>query len=255
MGMIIKVENLSYQYSDRKPILQNINIDIKRNTIHGIFGPNGSGKSTLLKCLSNIYRNYHGCIKLNKKELNKMSCAESAQWISYVPQDVATTFPYTVYEILAMSRTVHLNNHIFLANNDKEIIANTMNEFSIEGIQKEIYNELSGGQKQKVLIARAVCQGSSIIILDEPTASLDFKNQILIWKTLKTLNSKGKTIIISSHDPNHINLFCDQVTVVLNGEIIQHGPTQQVFNYETLYSLYQDTFSIQNNYIVPKIDE
>lgn len=241
--VMVDVKNLSFSYKNRFS-LTNISFQIMKGQICGLIGPNGSGKSTLFKCCLNFLQNYTGNIFINNKSIKTMSVSETARMISYVPQEHKPSFPYTVREIILMGRSPYMKGVFGLSKDDYNAVDEAINLLSINDIADLPATEISGGQRQLVLIARAVAQNTPVMFLDEPTSALDFNNQIMIWDILKKISKNGKTIIICSHEPNHILWFTDIVIAMYKGEIVSQGITDKVITENLLSKLYRNKYYI-----------
>jgi iron complex transport system ATP-binding protein len=234
---MLNVDQLSFGYH-KTPVLQNISFQVNAGRLCALFGPNGSGKTTLFKCCLNFLKFKGGVVQINGEDVQKNSVKEMARIVAYVPQEHKAPFPYTVKEVVLMGRTPHLNGALGVKDEDKRIVVDILEKLDILTLASRPYNELSGGQRQLVLLARALAQQTELIFLDEPAASLDFKNQLLIWKVLQTLVQQGKTVFVCTHDPNHVLWFCDQVIVINQGKIIANGQPKDSLNENTLQELY-----------------
>lgn len=238
---IISVKNLNFAYKKEK-ILNNINLDIKQGKIIGILGSNGSGKSTFLKCLSGILKCKNADIKINNYDINKIKISKH---IAYVAQHTNINFSFNVFEIVSMGINPGRFNAIFgIKKQDKDFILQTLKEVNMQGFENVNFNDLSGGYKQLALIARALVMKTPILLLDEPTSALDFKNQILILKIIKKLSNEGKSILICTHEPNHIMWFCDEVIVFKDSQALFYGDTKTVLKQKTLDLIYGKNFSL-----------
>jgi iron complex transport system ATP-binding protein len=242
---MIKINNLSFNYGILK-VLNDISFDLEKGKLCALFGPNGSGKSTLLKCLAGLNKTNNGNILINGELLNSFNPKELAKLVSYVPQEHKPPFPFKVREIVLMGRTPHLGGFFNPSKSDLEYTEYSMDTIGITNIADRYYTELSGGQRQLVLLARSFAQNTPIMLLDEPTSALDFRNQINIWKTLKLLTGKGKTIVVCTHDPNYVSWFCDTVAFINEGEMIRYGDAKEVMDNKILKLLYGDVCSIES---------
>lgn len=251
MDSLVRVQNLSFCYEKKTYIFTDLNTHFKKNLITGIFGSNGSGKTTLLRCIANIYKNYKGFISVDEKNLSKLNPLQTAKILAYVPQEHFVSFAYSVYEMVLMGRNPTLNTFSTVNEKDISICEKAMKKTGIFDIAFKPYVNLSGGQRQLVLIARAISQETPIIILDEPTSSLDFKNQLNIWHLLQELKTEGKTVIVCTHDPNHITWFCDEVVVMKTGKILCQGNVHDVMNINVLNELYGNVCTVRNEGIFP----
>ncbi|WP_423792015.1 ABC transporter ATP-binding protein [Methanocaldococcus indicus] len=249
---MLTIKNLSAGYGNTK-IIENISFSVKEGEICGIFGPNGAGKSTLLKCIVGFINPISGDILVNNESILKYPPEKKAKIISYVPQEHKPPFPYLAKEVVLMGRTPHISSIFGPKKEDMIKALNAMKTLNIEHLSDKPYTDLSGGQRQLVLLARALAQETKIMVLDEPTSALDFKNQILIFNILKKLSKKGYTILVCVHDPNYILWFCDKVAVINNGKLLDFGNPKKVLNKDILKRLYGNLCKIENNIVVPNL--
>lgn len=236
---MLQVRNLSFSYGDSR-ILDGVEFQLRPRELCALFGPNGTGKTTLYRCILGLLRaNRESEITVDGVSARRTRPAELARKIAYVPQEHRPPFPYLVKDVVLMGRTPHLGGVFGPAPQDKEQAHRAMQQVGILELADRSYTNLSGGQRQLVLLARALAQDADILFLDEPTASLDFGNQILLWRTIKSLMELGKTALICSHDPNHVLWFCDRVLVLgRDGRIHAEGRPEQVLTDDLIESLY-----------------
>lgn len=154
-------------------------------------------------------------------------------------------FPYLVHEVVLMGRTPHLGGVFGITRRDRMIATDALDTLGIADLAERPYSQLSGGQRQMVLMARAIAQNTPLMFLDEPTSALDFQNQMRIWKIMRTVVENGRTVIACSHDPNHVAWFCDRVVVVGNCGVIADGSPIEAINEQTLDLIYQNTCTVQ----------
>ena len=243
---MLSVKNLSYKYGDFE-VLKDISFDVQKGRLYALFGPNGTGKITLFKCIMGILDiGKKGEVRVKDKSVCDMKADGIARTIAYVPQEHKPPFPYLVKEVVLMGRTPHMGGIFGPKPEDIQATVRAMELVGILGIADRVYTNLSGGQRQLVLLARAFAQDTDILLLDEPTSNLDFKNQITIWNIVKKITSKGKTAIICSHDPNHVLWYCDDVILLgREGSILTKGKPKDVIRNEVLNKIYGDLCSIK----------
>lgn len=244
----LEISDLSYTYGDT-PGIENISLYVNKGEFVGLIGPNGSGKSTILK---NIYRSLSptkGNIILDGKDLLKMSRRESALKMAVVCQENDIPFDFTVEEITAMGRSPH--KHLFENDNDydKKIVHDALEQLGISNMSKRSYTSLSGGEKKRVIIARAIAQESDFLVLDEPTNHLDIGYQMQIFDFIDKLDV---TVIAAVHDLNIASLYCDRLYVVKNGKIVLNGTPQEVLTPENIKSIYGVECIVENNTITKR---
>jgi len=189
----LKIQGLNFRYNDRL-VLEDINLEVEEGEILTLLGPNGSGKTTLLRCIVRILNPERGCIFINEKQISKMKREQLAKRIGYVPQSESSSFPVTVFDTVLMGRKPYLSwNPTF---KDFRIVSEVLHLLGLEEFTLRDLNELSGGEKQKVLIARTIAQGPEIMLLDEPTSSLDLKHQLEVLEVVRSLaKEKGISVM------------------------------------------------------------
>jgi iron complex transport system ATP-binding protein len=240
---VLQVQNLSFRYGVR-PILKDLSFQVRRGELCGLFGPNGCGKTTLFKCCLSFLK-FDGKVMVGGHNTRSMSVRSLARKIAYVPQEHRPPFPFTVFEVVLMARTPHMGSGVFgVSLNDKGKVLAALDSLGIADLASLPYTQLSGGQRQLVLIARALAQETDVILLDEPTSSLDFHNQVRVWQVLREIARQGATILACSHDPNHVSWFCDRVVMLHNQKIVAAGGPRDVFDEALLDSLYQDSCQV-----------
>lgn len=240
--MELKVKDLSFQYGEGVT-LKNISMNIKKGKFIGIIGPNGSGKSTLLKNIYRVLKPHKGVILLNDKNIQEMSYKVSAQKMAVVEQYQNEVFDFTVEEIVRMGRTPY--KKIFEMDNkqDEEYVERALRYVGLENYREKNYSELSGGEKQRVILARALCQDTKFLILDEPTNHLDIYYQLQIFNLVKKL---GVTVLSVIHDLNMACLYCDEVYILKDGEIYSYGKTEEVITADMI----KEVFKVQSEIVV-----
>jgi iron complex transport system ATP-binding protein len=217
---MIFIKNIIAGYFGKK-VLNNISFNIKNGDFFGIIGENGIGKTTLLKVLCNLIKPYSGIIHIKNKNINCFSKNELSKIISFLPQNMNTDFDFTVYDFIMFGRYPYMNILKIPSKNDYIELEKTIEILNINSLLQRKINTLSGGEKQKVLIAQVLVQNTDIIILDEPTSHLDVVNQKYIFEIFKKMNEKyNKTIIITLHDLNYVKKFCNKIISMSNYKIL-----------------------------------
>lgn len=241
---MLKVKNLSFKYGEKK-VLEDISFTVRKGELCALLGPNGTGKTTIFKCCLNFLK-FDGEILINGENIKNKSIESMAKLVAYVPQEHKPSFPYTVKEIVLMGRTPYLGGVFGISQEDKKKTLDALKQLGIIDLADKPYNQLSGGQKQLVLIARAVAQETNLMLLDEPTAALDFSNQIKVWEILQKLASSGKTIFVCTHDPNHVLWFCDRVIIKDEKGIVGDGKPHEVMDEGILTKTYGNVCKVKN---------
>ena len=232
----LTVNHLNFSYHNAR-ILEDFFMSVQDGQMVSIVGPNGSGKSTLIKCIDRILDPVSGHIMVDRKDILKMKRKEAAQKIAYVPQSSLRVFPHTVFDVVLMGRRPHLGWKSNPADEDK--VWEMLKLLGIEGLSLKMFSELSGGQQQKVLIARALAQDTGVLLLDEPTSNLDIWHQIDVMELLRAMIRKQRlTAIIAIHDLNMAARYSDRVLMMKKGKILASGTPDEVFNSENLEAIY-----------------
>jgi len=241
---MISIKNISFSYDTVRDTIKNISFNLNKGELIALLGPNGSGKTTILKCLNGTLKPKTGEIYIENHNIKNLSYKEIAKFISVVPQEHSAIFSYLVIDIVAMGITPYLSFGRMPTKKDYRTAYTKLEFFNIQHLAEKNYNQLSGGEKQLVLIARALMQNTDYLIMDEPTSHLDFKNQHLLMKELKKLSENGKSVITALHDPNLALRFCDRIIMVKNGEVIFSGENTKVMNPQNLQILYDAPVSM-----------
>ena len=255
---IVSIENLNYFYG-KKQILKELKLDIDENKLTGIIGPNGCGKSTLAK---NIIKYLNGDFKkleIMNTDIKKLSHKKIAQLISYIPQHSIIISNISVFDYILLGRFPLLKNSWNnYCEKDFEIVNYNINLLNIAFLKDRNIETLSGGELQKVLLARALVQETKILLLDEPTSALDLNNAVEFMKILKRISTqKNISVIIIIHDLNLASLFCDNLIVLKDGKFIKKGSPYEVINEQNIKDVYNLDCKVLYNednkpYIIPK---
>jgi iron complex transport system ATP-binding protein len=229
---LLSAGNLRFAYrgsSSRTAVLDDISLSIERGESVGILGPNGSGKTTLLKMLAGVLQPDAGVVRLEGTAISGMSRATVARRIAIVPQETHPAFEYTVLEMVLMGRYPHLGAFEIEGPDDVRLARDALAATGTETLESRSFDTLSGGEKQRVVIAAALAQAADVLLLDEPTASLDLAYQLEIAALLTRLNrERGCTLVLSTHDLNLAATVCDRVVLVREGRALAAGPTADV---------------------------
>ena len=226
--MNITAENIKMKIGDNE-ILKGVSIDSKNREFVGIIGPNGSGKSTLLKSIYRILKPNDGCIKLGDMDISKMSIKESAKKMAVVSQHNYYNFDFTVKEVVSMGRSPHKKNLERDNIEDFEIVKESLQKVGMSEFSNRSFSTLSGGEQQRVILARALAQKTPCLILDEPTNHLDIKYQLSLLNIVKSLDL---TVISAIHDLNIASMYCDRLFVMKDGQIVASGTPQDILTKE-----------------------
>ena len=232
----LAVKNLCFGYADTD-VLHDFFMSVEDGRIASIVGPNGSGKSTLIKCIDRIIKPRSGGVTVARRDLLKMNRKEAARLIAYVPQNSVRVFAHTVFDVVLMGRRPHLGWRA--DEHDEGKVWEVLRLLGIEELALAFFSELSGGQQQKVLIARALAQDTGLLLLDEPTSNLDIWHQIDVMEILRTLVRKQQiTAIIAIHDLNMAARYSDRMLMMKKGKILASGTPEEVLTPENLEAVY-----------------
>jgi iron complex transport system ATP-binding protein len=247
MPELISIENISSGYHNYR-VLKNVSFDIREGEFLGIIGPNGSGKSTLLKSLSRYLKPFDGTIFYKQKNLFNFTQRDIARDFAFVPQDTVFNFSFTVREIVLMGRIPYLRRMQQETDNDLEISKQSMLITDTLALSDRQVNELSAGERQMVIIAKALAQEPKVLFLDEPTSHLDIGHQVKILNLLKELNrNKNISVIIVLHDLNLASEYCDRILLLNNGSVHKIGFPSEVLTYETIEGVYKTLVIVNKN--------
>ena len=233
---IIEVKNLHFSYKKHQ-VLAGVDLELYRGEVVSLLGPNGCGKSTLIKLILKLLHG-EGEIKIASKEIGKYSHKDIASHVAYIPQYNNTPFNYTVLEMVVMGRVAKLDFFALPSAGDYEIANIALKKIDIEHLSNRAFGQLSGGQKQMVLLARAIAQEVNVFIMDEPVAGLDYGNQIRLLELINELSAQGYTFLKTTHYPDHALLVSSRVVVMNGGKIIAEGTPYEVITSKMIESVY-----------------
>ena len=239
---LLSADSVSFSYRDRSgvvPVLHDVTLAVPEGGLVGILGPNGSGKTTLLKLLAGLLTPGQGRVSLRGQDLARMPRSAVACELAVVPQETHPAFEYSALEMVLMGRYPHLGRFAIEGPDDLRIVRDAMAATGTSALEHRAFDTLSGGEKQRVVIAAALAQSASILLLDEPTSSLDLAYQLDVAALTVRLNrERGVTIVLSTHDLNFAASVCRSLVLLRDGHVIDTGPTERVLTAPNIRAVY-----------------
>lgn len=232
--MILDIQGIEFAY-DSESVLDGVTLSVDQGELLGLVGPNGSGKSTLLRCLNRILEPDDGTVFVDGEALDQLSREEIARRVGYVPQDETSAFPATVFDTILLGRKPHVRWRASDA--DREVTSQMIERLGLEPFALRSIDELSGGQRQKVLIGRALVQEASVLLLDEPTSSLDVRHQLEVLELVRSQVTDGISGVLAIHDLNLAMRYCDSLALLCDNKIRAAGGPE-ILTAETIREVY-----------------
>lgn len=245
---MIEVRRLYFSYEESSKILQDIDFSIANGEVISLLGPNGSGKTTLLRCINGLLKPKGGNVYVKGQDIGNMKRKKIARHIAYVPQDHRTTFPYTVLDVVLLGRTPYIGVFSSPKQSDIDSAYEVLKSVGIEHLSNKPYTHLSGGEMRLVLIARALCSGAEVLLLDEPTSNLDLRHQGDVLRIIRVMSkSRGQSVFMTIHDLNLAMMVSDRVILMKNGLIVTQGSPKDVLTKGWVEDTYECEVDIVNN--------
>ena len=242
---MLEAKNICFGYSEEHQVVKNISLTVDEGDMLGIIGPNGAGKSTVLRILSGYIQADTGTVEINNTLISKLSQKERAKKIAVVSQEFHNPLPFTVQNVLENARASQISRFMPLQTKDYDIIDKAMDEMNVTKYKNQLFNHLSGGEKQRVKIAAALAQETNLLLLDEPTSQLDMGHAVKLMNLLFEINKeKNISIVIISHDIQLLASFLSKIVLMKNGEIVAQGEKHQVLNDDLISTVYDCDVSI-----------
>lgn len=242
--MNLSAQDLSFAFRSGQPVIQGVSFTIDGDGVVFILGHNGCGKSTLFNCLSGVYVPQSGRVFLDGVDLAHLPPRQRARQIGLVPQNHVAAFPYTAREMAVMGRAPYLRLFETPGREDYRLADEALAAVGLSALARRSYNQLSGGERRLAMLARGLAQDSSILLLDEPDAYLDPRNQHIVLETVTQLAQRGHTFIITSHAPNNALLYADRVILMQGGRVMADGQTEAVLTANLLTVAYNMPFEV-----------
>jgi len=234
---LVQVREASFQYGDRD-ILHSLSIEVRRGEILSVLGPNGCGKTTLLRCIAGALRLRSGTVQISGDDVHALAAPARARRIGFLFQDHSPSFPFAVADVVLMGRAPHLGFFGFPGSRDQALADAALERVGMLHLKQRPYTQVSGGERQLILLARILVQEPDVILLDEPTAHLDLRNQVLTLRMVRSLAAEGLTMIMTTHDPNHALWFGGRAALMKDGSFVAVGYASEVMTAAALTATY-----------------
>jgi len=242
--MILKVKDLEFYYHTERPIFHDVNFSLEAGEVLSILGPNGAGKTTLLNCLANLLTPVKGEIFLDGKNVRDIRLREIAQILGYVPQSHNAAYAYEVRDFVVMGRAPYLGMFQKPSKEDYALTDEVIESMGISRFARQPYTQISGGERQQAMIARAIVQQPKIIMFDEPTNHLDYGNQLRMIRKIRALSKGGYTVVMTTHMPDHAMMLGGKTAILDRQGNLKTGPTEDIITEKALQEIYQEEIQI-----------
>jgi iron complex transport system ATP-binding protein len=243
----LQTQGVDFSYYDGL-VLRDVNLTLNHGELVGLLGPNGSGKTTLLKILSGLLPPKRGRVILDGHDIQRMKQRQIARRVAVVPQEMDVPFGFTAYEMVMLGRTPHVRPLVGARPTDRQVVADRMRLTRTEDVADRPFDELSGGEKQRVIVAMALAQEPEVLLLDEPVVHLDISHQIDVLELIGDLNRKrGLTVLATMHDLNLAALYFDRLILLDHGQVVAEGSPAQVLREERIRQVFGATVQVQRH--------
>jgi iron complex transport system ATP-binding protein len=252
-GVALRTERLGFAYGTRQALCE-VDVGVEPGEIVGVLGPNGSGKSTLVKVLSGVLEGYSGSATIAGREISKTPRRELARVTAVVPQESSFGFSFTALEVVLMGRHPHLAGLAFESQRDLELASAALERCSAEGLAHRPIHELSSGERQRVVFAKALTQQPRLLLLDEPASFLDIRHQVEIYDIVRSLVAENRCSVLTvMHDLNLAAEYCDRIYLLRDGRIEAAGPTAEVLTYANLTRVFETEVYVDTNTLTGRL--
>ncbi|MBR5559911.1 MAG: ABC transporter ATP-binding protein [Clostridia bacterium] len=235
--MSMKVENLSFAYGDHA-VLHEVSFSVEYGEFLSVLGPNGVGKSTLFRCMLGLLAPSSGLVQVDGRSVADLSARDLAHTIAYIPQSHNPVFNFSVYDMVLMGTTAQTGGFASPGKRQRALADQALSRLGIEHLADRGYGSISGGERQLVLIARAIAQQAKILMMDEPSANLDYGNRMRVMQTVQGLTRDGYTVIQTTHDPDQAYLYSDKILALQGGRVAAFGMPKETISSSLISALY-----------------
>lgn len=243
--MIYELNALSFAYPGGRRVLDRASLTLKRGEVLSVLGPNGAGKSTLLGCMMGTLPAGEGAVRLDGRDVRRMGAAEIARLVGFVPQNHSPVFGYTVFEFVLMGRAPLIPTLARPGEADRAAVREALEQMGLSHLADRPYTEISGGERQQAVIARAIVRRPRAVLFDEPTAHLDFGNQLRTLRMLKELSRRGYAVVVTTHNPDHAILLGGRAAVLDRGGRLTVGDAGEILREDLLCRVYQTDLKLR----------
>ena len=233
----MEVRNLSFSYGDRE-VLRDVSFSVNYGEFLSVLGPNGVGKSTLFRCMLGLLTPACGGTYVNGQAVAGMSARQLASEIAYIPQSHSPVFNFSVYDMVLMGTTAQTGSFSSPGRKQRALAEDALRKLGIAHLSDRGYGNISGGERQLVLMARAIAQEARVLVMDEPSAALDFGNRLRVMRTVRDLAREGYAVIQSTHDPDQAYLYSDKILALYGGKVLAFGTPQDTMDASLISTLY-----------------
>lgn len=234
---MLEVKNLGFSYGSAS-VLENVSFAAEKGELLSVLGPNGVGKSTLFRCMLGLLTPHEGQILVEGEEIASMRPGALARKVAYIPQSHDPVFHYSVFDMVLMGTTAQTGLFSSPKKEHRQMVTDALEKLGLSHLADRSYRTLSGGERQLVLIARAMVQKAKVLLMDEPSASLDFGNRIMVMERVRELCTQGYCVIQTTHDPEQAYLYSHKILALHNGTVLAHGTPREIFTTELISTLY-----------------
>lgn len=245
--MSVRIDNLSFAYGEHQ-VLRGISIEVEEGTLVNVLGPNGTGKSTLFRCILGLNKGYTGTIIVNGKDIRTLNIRERAREMAFIPQSHKPIYDYAVLDVVLMSSGAGAGAFFSPKKSHVDRAYDALERVGIGFLADRPYTRISGGEQQLVLIARALAQNASTIIMDEPTSALDYGNTVRVLSCVRQLTEEGLTIIQSTHQPDQAFLYADKTLVLHEGHVLAYGEPKETITADLISKIYNVEVEVNSLY-------
>ncbi|MBV9162379.1 MAG: ABC transporter ATP-binding protein [Pseudonocardiales bacterium] len=238
MALNIDIAELSFSFGPMSHRLREVSLEVAEGELCCLLGPNGAGKTTLIRCLIGLLTPQSGTLRIAGHDTADLAPRQLARLVAYVPQNTTTVFPFTALDIAVMGRTPHMRITDRPSVGDRKAAQGMLDRLGIGHLARRSFAQLSGGERQLTMLARALVQEAPVLVLDEPTAALDYGNEVGILQVVSELVSDGRSVLMTTHQPNHALMWADRAVLMRDGSVVASGQADDVITAERLCHLY-----------------